>query len=105
MYPGRAPGGNGPTGLMSMDKSGYSDMLNNRLRYMRLGAALKGDDEPYVRADPRSNFRTAFAPLSGDARLPMYQPFEPDRDFYSAPGASLSRSSSALGPLLSRQRG
>jgi hypothetical protein len=95
-YPGRAPGGSGRTGIGRFDSRGYTDMLNERLRYMRLRAALAGEDEPEVRADPRSNFRTAFGVAEGDVRLPGGRSF-------SQQGGSLAGTRSALGALRSRQ--
>jgi hypothetical protein len=90
--PGRAPGGSGTTGLQSMDKRGYSDMLNERLEFMRLDDLMSGGrGEVDVRADPRSNRRSSFEPLD------YYR--GPDRDFF-ATGAG--RPGSALGALKER---
>ncbi|MGH7343846.1 MAG: hypothetical protein ACREK4_02930 [Candidatus Rokuibacteriota bacterium] len=86
-YPGRAPGGSGITGLGRYDSSGYTNMLNDQLRYTRLRARLAGEDEPEVRADPRSNFRSAFAPI--DEARPNY---------------GIASGNSALGALKSRAR-
>jgi hypothetical protein len=87
-HPGRAPGGSGTTGLQSSDARGYSDMLNERLRYMRLRAMLSGEDEPTVRADPRSNFRSALQPMSGPrdwSRMSDWSQASPDQ-----PGSALT---------------
>jgi hypothetical protein len=103
MHPGRAPEGSGTTGLQSGDKHGYSQMLNERLQFMRLlDLADGGRGEVDVRADPRSNRRSSFVPHENDPRLPMRDPFRADRDFFSAPGASLANSRSSLGALRSR---
>ena len=67
-HPGRAPGGSGTTGLQSRDARGHSDMLNEQIRYMRLRAMMGGKEAPEVRADPRSNFRSAFAPMDQYAK-------------------------------------
>jgi len=95
-HPGRAPGGSGTTGLQSRDARGYSDMLNERLEYMRLADLMGGGrGEVDVRADPRSNRRSSFEPLD------YYR--EPNRDFFSAgPG---EYGGSALGALKERSRG
>jgi len=99
-HPGRAPGGSGTTGLQSSDARGYSDMLNERLRYMRLRAMMSGEEEPTVRADPRSNFRSALVPHENDPRLPFQGRF----GIPSAQGGSLSGMSSPLDALRSRHR-
>ena len=43
-YPGAAPGGSGPTGLMSGDARGYSDMLNRQREFMHLDDFVQGGD-------------------------------------------------------------
>ncbi len=40
--PGRAPNGNGPTGLGARDEIGYVAMLNERVRFASLTASLQG---------------------------------------------------------------
>lgn len=47
-YPGRMPGGTGPTGLMSSDKYGWSQMLNEQTEHQNLGNALSGKPQSVV---------------------------------------------------------
>jgi hypothetical protein len=41
-FPGRAPGGNGPTGLLPNDSAGWDNMLAEQVRYESLKAGLPG---------------------------------------------------------------
>ena len=40
--PGRAPGGTGSTGLLSNDRQGYSDMLNQQQQFLQLQDYMGG---------------------------------------------------------------
>ena len=49
-FPGRAPGGTGPTGLLSNDAQGWSSMLNDQTEGMNLQRADQGQGPLAVKA-------------------------------------------------------
>ncbi len=73
-YPGRAPNGTGPTGLLSNDAQGWSQMLNDQTTGLNLEDAAAGKapvsvrqgfDEglpPSIASDPTSTFNTSTGP-------------------------------------------
>lgn len=66
MYPGRAIGGTGDTGLASNDGAGYADMLSGQQAYMGLDAYLQGKPEPNVRQYQQPD-AYAVSPATGNA--------------------------------------
>jgi hypothetical protein len=51
-HPGRAPGGTGETGLLSTDKEGYSQMLNEQQEATNLQNELSGKGPAQVEQAP-----------------------------------------------------
>jgi len=63
-YPGAAPGGSGPTGLLPNDAKGWSDLMNMQTEYANLKRQLSGEGPLQVRGAPLEERRLGPPPPS-----------------------------------------
>lgn len=69
-FPGRAPGGTGPTGLLSNDAQGWSDMLNQQTEAVGLDDQLSGRPGPTIRTGRSIGTPPSFQALGLDPNDP-----------------------------------